>query len=134
MIESVQKRALRALYLDYDKTMVDFLMIDGVDTIHVINIRALLIEVYKTFHSLNPSFIRNIFVPKFVPYSLRNTELLELPESNTVRYGVNSLTIRSAILWNKLPASYKEAKSLPEFKGKLKSCSIFQCTCSMCKT
>ena len=88
MIESVQKRALQALYLDYDKTMEDFLMIDGVDTIHVINTRALLIKVYKTFHSLNPSFMRNIFVPKFVTYSLRNTELLELPESNTVRYGV----------------------------------------------
>ena len=49
MIESVQKRALQALYLDYDKTMEDFLMIDGVDTIHVINIRALLIKVYKTY-------------------------------------------------------------------------------------
>ena len=133
MIESVQKRALRALYLDYDKSMEDFLMIDGIDTIHVINIRALLVEVYKTFHSLNPSFMRNIFVSKFVPYSLRNIELLELPESKTVRYGVNSLSFRSAILWNKLPASFKEAKSLPEIKGKLKSCSIFHCTCSMCK-
>ena len=131
MIDSIQKRALRALYLDYDKSMEDFLMIDGIDTIHVI--RALLVHVYKIFHSLNPSFMRNIFVSKFAPYSLPNIELLELPESKTVQYGVNSLTFRSAILWNKLPASFKEAKSLPEIKGKLKSCSIFHCTCSMCK-
>ena len=57
---------------------------DGSAEIHVVNIRALLGEILKTVDGFNPSFMKEIFVSKVVSYSLRDTDLLVLPESNTV--------------------------------------------------
>ena len=102
MIETVQKRALRALYKTRDMALDDLLAKDGIAEIHVVNIQALLDEIFNTVHDFNPSFMREIFVSKVVSYSLRDTDLLVLPESNTVRYGINSLAFRSGILWNSL--------------------------------
>ena len=132
-IEKVQKRALRALYNVYDLPLDALLEIDDFPQIHVLNIRCLLIEIYKTLHGLNPSFMEDIFVPKSVPYSLRDTDLLTIPKSNTVRYGVNSLTFRSSILWNNLPSFHKQSKTLHAFKDSIKTCSAFECTCILCK-
>ena len=103
MIDNVQKRALRALYNVYDLSLDELLLLDGKERVHSIHIRFLLKEIFKTVNGLNPCFLKEIFVPKTVPYFLRNPDLLVLPETNTVRYGVNSLSFRGSILWNKLP-------------------------------
>ena len=133
MIDNVQKRALRALYNVYDLSLDELLNIDGNAKIHTINIRCLLIEIFKTIHGINPEFMREIFITKTVPYNLRDPELLVLPETNTIRYGVNSLTFRSGILWNSLPKNYKKLTSLNLFKNSLKSCTSFKCSCQLCK-
>ena len=112
MVDGVQKRALRALYNVYDLSLDELLRLDGKVRVHIIHIRFLLTEIFKTAHGLNPCFMGDLFVPKTIPYCLRNSGLLVLPETNTVRYGVNSLSFRGSLLWNKLPNEYKQLKSL----------------------
>ena len=133
MIEKVQKRALRALYNVYDMSLSELLTKDGASRIHIINIRCLLVEIFKTVHELNPPFMKDIFVSKLIAYPLRNPDLLVLPQANTVRYGLNSITFRSGILWNKLPNNLKNITTLNAFKEKIKSYSSPDCTCLLCK-
>ena len=98
VIDSVQKRALRALYNAYDLSLDELPQLDRNVRIHTMHIRFLMIEVFKTVHGSNPCFMKELFIPKSIPYCLRNPDLLVLPETNTVRYGVNSLTFRGSIL------------------------------------
>ena len=134
VIGSDQKRALRALYNAYDLSLDELLQLDGNVRIHTMHIRFLMIEVFKTVRGSNLCFMKELFIPKSIPYCLRNPELLVLPETNTVQYGVNSLTFRGSILWNGVPNSFKMQTSLNLFKEKIKTCNSINCTCLLCKT
>ena len=52
---------------------------------------------------------------------LRNTQLLELSKCRTKTLGLNIILFKGALLWNKLPNHFKEAKSLIHFKKKKKN-------------
>ena len=52
---------------------------------------------------------------------LRNTQLLELSKCRTKTLGLNIILFKGALLWNKLPNHFKEAKSLKHFKKKNKN-------------
>ena len=45
-------------------------------------------------------------------------QLLELSKRRTKTYGLNATLFKGALLWNKLPNHFKEAKSLIHFKIK----------------
>ena len=49
---------------------------------------------------------------------LRNTQLLKLSKCRTKTLGLNIILFKGALLWNKLPNHFKEAKSLIHFKKK----------------
>ena len=57
LINKTHKRALKAVYQNYDLSLLDLLSIDNEVTIHVKNLRFLMAEVYKSLNCLNPEFI-----------------------------------------------------------------------------
>ena len=75
----------------------------------------------------------DMFVPKQVPFNLRNSNLLALPPANTVQYGTNSVFFRGALLWNTLPKEVTVCEKLTKFKGKLSSLGDLNCSCKLCK-
>ena len=52
-------------------------------------------------------------------YNLRNMKLLELSKYRTKIYGLNTTPFKGALLWNKLPNHFKEARPLMHFKNKI---------------
>ena len=130
LIEKIQRRVLRALCNVYDLPLDALLEIDGLSHIHVLKIRCILIEIYKTVHHLNPSLMGDIFILKPV---LCET-LINFPSRSltTVRYGVNSLAFHSNILWNNLSSCHKQYET-HAFKENIKKCSTFRCSCMLCK-
>ena len=48
-------------------------------TIHQHNLQLLMIEVYKTKHNLNPTFMRDVFTERNNQYNLRSENHLQLP-------------------------------------------------------
>ena len=53
-------------------------------------------------------------------YNLINTQVLEISKCRKKSiYGLNTTVFKGALLWNKLPKHFKEAKSLIYFKKKL---------------
>ena len=46
-----------------------------------------MIEIYKSINGLNPSFMKNIFVERELPYNLRTSKGIILPQAKTSSFG-----------------------------------------------
>jgi len=133
-IEKVHKRALRAVLNDFSSNYEELLENSFCKRIHCIHLYHLLCEVFKTLHGLNPSFMKSFFVPKPTRYNLRDTNLLALPLTNSIRYGMQSFNFRGSLLWNSLPAEIKLTDSISTFKHRLKAINLQDlCNCKVCQ-
>jgi len=131
-INRIQKRALRALYNDFTFSYDELLKKGNHERIHITNTKSLLIEVYKSLHNESPSIMCNMFARKTSNYNLRTNDLLKLPSTSTLTYGLNSFTYRGSISWNQIPDSIKKSENLSSFKNKLKIFSNITCNCKIC--
>ena len=72
-INRIHERPLRLAYSDYSSNFDDLIKKGGSFSIHDRNIQTLAIEIYKFFHGLPPSIMKNIFqVNTNNPCSLRS--------------------------------------------------------------
>ena len=131
-IESAQKRALRFVYLEHDKSLNEILDIYGEKSIHNMHLCSLANELFKVSLSLSPSFISTLFVKKETQYNLRKSNLLKLPKVNSSKYGTYSVFFQGCLFWNSLPDNDKNSKSLEIFKKRMKT-TYFRCFCKICK-
>ena len=60
-IESLQKRALRFLYDNYDSSYESILKLAGKSTMNVARLRRLCIETFKTLNNIDPAFMSENF-------------------------------------------------------------------------
>ena len=132
LINKTHKRALRVIHRDFGASLDSLLDKDQCRTIHVQNLRALMVEIYKSLNNLNPSFMRDLFQTKTPRYNLRSGLILELPETKSHKFGVNSLIFRGSLTWNSLSPSLKSATSVKSFKKLLNSWDGKTCTCFIC--
>ena len=131
-IDRVQRIALRVIYNDYISNYTDLLSKGNHLKIHEINKRKLLIEVYKCLSNTNPSFLTSLFKRKPIRFNLRTSNLLELPNSNTLTYGLKSITYRGSMAWNNLPDQIKISSDINQFKSRLEKQKFIKCTCHLC--
>ncbi len=132
-INRLHKRALRVLLDDYGSTFEELLHKRGEHTIHTRNLQKLMLEVYKCLTSGNPSFLWDLFKRKPINYNLRVKDLVQLPNTRTLRYGNDSLSFRGSILWNTLADTIKSAKSNSQFKNSIKDWTGSNCNCMICR-
>ena len=60
-INRIHERSLRLVYSDYSSNFDELLRRDGSFSIHDKNIQTLAIDIYKFFHGLFPTIMKNIF-------------------------------------------------------------------------
>lgn len=60
--------------------------------------------------------MKALFVPREIPYNLRNCDKLFQPHSRTYKYGLHSFSITGTALWNKIP-DYAKRLNLRDFRG-----------------
>ena len=89
-------------------------------------------KAYKCLTSKNPSFLWDLFERRPTNYNLRIKDLVQLPSTKTVRYGLNSLRFRGSMLWNTLPDMIKSAKNDRQFKNRIKDWTGSTCCCIIC--
>ena len=75
--------------------------------------------------------MKGLFSAKNNLYNLGNAQLLDLSRCRTKTYGFNAALFKDALLWNKLPNDFKEAKSLMRFRNKIREWSGRYCTCAL---
>ena len=71
-VESLQKRALRFLYDNYDSSYESILKIAAKSTMNVNRLRSLCIEIFKTLNNINPAFMNEIFELRKIDRAIQN--------------------------------------------------------------
>ena len=132
-IDTVHKRALRAVTGTFDQSLDDMLCLYNDKTIHQRNLTVLATEVYKCLSHRYPELVRELFLFKTSIYDSRSGILLSLPPTKSVRYGLNSFIFRASQLWNSLPRKIKESSSVTTFKEGLLRLDYLECLCQLCK-
>ena len=134
-INKIHERALRIVYKDTESSFDELLAKDNSVSAHQRNLQFLMIEIYKTKYSLNPSFMEDIFVERpNIPYDLRNNDGLLVPRANTTAHGIEIIRYVGSRLWHTLTSETKESLTLEIFKGRIKNWTTDKYNCKLCKT
>ena len=64
--------------------------------------RCILQEMYKSIHDLGQRYLYDLFIIKDREYDYRNVLKIELSKCKTVTYGINTLPVNGAKLFNSL--------------------------------
>ena len=132
-INRLHERALRLAYKDSKATFEELIDMDKSFTIRHRNLQKLVIEIFKVKNNLSPSFMKSIFPDSHNPYNLRNGPEFKTSNVHTVSHGTETISFRGPKTWSLVPDDIKNAKSLSEFKAKIKQWKPERCTCRICK-
>ena len=92
-INRIHERALKSGYSDYSSNFDELLKKDGQFSIYDRNIQTLAIELYKFFHGLFPSIMKNIFqVNTNNSCSLRSRNEFYCRNPKAVKYGTEIIS------------------------------------------
>ena len=129
-INSIHERSLRTIYKDYKNSYSDILDLHGEKSIQ----QYLMIEVYKFLNGLSPPIMEQIFNIRENTYNVRNFRTFSTRNVKTHIYGTETVTYKSAQLWNIVPTEIKNSQSLMIFKKAIKQWTCSNCPCRLCKT
>ena len=134
-IESLQKRALRYLYSDYQLPYDILLAKSGKVTMKASRLRSLCAEIYKSINPINPSFMNEIFRLRVTNRVVRSQYRLNLdiPKFNRVSFVNNSIRSFGPKIWNSLPPHIKSCENLETFKRVIENWDGVTCNCRVCK-
>ncbi len=134
-MESLQKRALRFVYADYESDYDTLLSKANTPTLQLSRLRALCIEVFKCLHNMAPKYMCDLFVLQDKsPHNTRLAKSVVQNHSNSVNNGLKTFVPYSTHLWNKLPNNIKNTADLETFKVLVDTWSGPQCNCNFCKS
>ena len=103
---------------------------DGAVKIQDGNLQRLAVEMYKVKNNLSLP-IQVLFINQTTKYDLRKTRCWQVPDVKTVAYGTETIRYRVPKTWKLLPSDIKNAKTLLEFKAKIKKWTPQGCTCRL---
>ena len=89
-LEKLQERALLFVFSDYMSPYRELLKHGHFLSLSALRIRYLAVEMYKCVHGLNPPYLNELFKSKDTRYHFRDSNCLQQPEFQTVRYGFKS--------------------------------------------
>ena len=110
------QRAIRFIFSDYTSPYRELLKHGHFLSLSALRIRYLAIEIYKCVHGLNPPYLNELFKSKDTRDHFRDSNHLQQPEFQTVRYGLKSFRSHSSKLWNALQAEVEKSENLNHFK------------------
>ena len=79
-INGIHRGALTIANKEHVSTFEKLLELDNSVTVHQRNLQLLMVEIYKTKYNLNPSFMKQIFEKKEMPYNLIFSDKQKLPK------------------------------------------------------
>ena len=134
-INKIHHRALKLVYNnELNSSFVNLLEKDASVSIHQKNLQYLAIEIFKAKNDISSSLMKEMFIFVNKPYDLRNNTVLSRRKIKTEFYGTETISNLAPQIWDLVPSSLKEAKSLNIFKREIKKYKFLKCPCKLCKT
>ena len=90
-------------------------------------------EILDTQHSLNQTFMKEIFIPKNNQYALRNEHPIKLLRLRTTTFGEKSISFLGGKLWHELSLETKQCVNLNQFKARIKNWKAKDCSSHLCR-
>ena len=81
-------------------------------------------SLFKCIKGNGPDYISDLFEPRILRYSLRNSDHNLTQPSYNNRYYHNSFTYKASHLWNQLPSYIKRSTELSEYRRHLRSFNL----------
>ena len=78
-------------------------------------------EMYTILNGIGPPVMNSFFQFHCNANNIRNFQEIFTENRKTVKYGIEIVTYGTLFFWVKLHSKYKNAKSLDEFKSKIKA-------------
>ena len=132
-INCIHERALRLVYSNHVSSFDELRKKDRSFSIHHRKIQSLAIELYKFFHGLSPSIMKNIFhFNTNILYNLRSRSELYSRNPKAVKYRTEIISYLAPRIWSLVQNAIKSSKSLDVFKSKIRQWEP-DCPCRLCK-
>ena len=110
-------------------TFKELLEKNKIVNIHQRTLQTLAPEIYKTKSKVSPEIVNSLFEFSNKSYNLRNASILKRKRYFAVHYGNEILLSLAPKIWDLVPDSIREVKTLSNFKNKIKP----MCPCRLCK-
>ena len=122
------ERASRIAYQDFTSSFGELLIKDNPVSIHQRNLQLLVTKM-----TINPSFMKEIFVEREIQYNLRVINSVYARKPRTTAYGLETVSFLGQNLWRDLPLHIKKSQSVKRFKIHITVWN-FMCNCRLCKS
>ena len=119
-INSLHKRCLRVVYNDNKSSFQEQLGKDKGVTIHVKNVRALAVEMFKVSNIYSTSLMSEIFDKCNNVYHFRNPSESARRNVRSVFNGTESISFLCPKIWDIVTSELKQSKTVNAFKGEIK--------------
>ena len=129
-INIIHERTLRLIYPDqHQLTFKELLEKNKTVIFHQRNLQILANEICKAKNKISPEVVNSLFEFTNKNYNLRNASIYKRNRYFTVHYGRESLLSLAPKIWDLVPDSIREVKTLSIFKNKIKAWITNKCPC-----
>ena len=114
----------------FNSSYINLLVKALVPSLQIRRIRTMALETYKIVNKLAPVCLHDLVNVKNSKYAFRYSNILDVPQVRTTRYGKKSFMFAAATLWNDLPNHLRTENSFNHFKSLIQSWNGSVCRCS----
>ena len=133
-INKLHERYLRIVYNNNTSSYEDLLEIDNSVSIHIRNLQALAIELYKIVNGFSPEIMKDVFpFNTNSSYNIRNRRTFRSRPIRTVYFRSETLSCLGPKIWELIPDNFKTLESVASFKTEIKKWKPDSCPCRLCK-
>ena len=134
-INRLHERCLCLIYNDKCSSFEELLVYDKSVSIHLKNIHALAIEMFKVYTKTCPENMQEVFqIKDRGHYFLRNQREFVIPPIKSVNYSLESIRFLGRKIWESVPNNLKNKESIESFKMAIKEWKPESCPFCLCKT
>ena len=102
-------------------------------SLQIRRIRTMALETYKILNKIAPVCLHDLIKVKNSKYVFRYSNIADVPQVRTTRYGKKSFMFAAATLWKDLPNHFRTENSFDHFKSLIQSWNGSVCRCSACR-
>ena len=98
------------------------------------NLQYLATEIFKVKNGLTPIIMNEVFnFHENESYNLSSGIHLASTNMHTAHFGIDTISSLGPKLWKLIPDKIKHASTLSAFKARIKSWTVSNCPCRLCK-